>query len=147
MDKETTAAADTLIITLTNHPPVKIKEDNWPVIASADDDGYDGQVYEQSNRMWERGITVRQHADGRTLVYGVYDFETHFQKEKSVRVCGGKLITVQRADAEHIGDFGPIIDAIREVGEWMVSNTGEAMFQRLINECIGNLPVLELDAE
>ncbi len=56
-------------ITLTGRAPVRIAEDQWPIIASAK--RFDGQVECQANRTWH--LTVRQHADGRAIVYGVYD--------------------------------------------------------------------------
>jgi hypothetical protein len=60
------AAPKVRTITLTDRPPVKVREDLWPVIASAR--RYDGQVECQANHLWH--LTVRQHEDGRTLVYG-----------------------------------------------------------------------------
>lgn len=56
-------------ITLTGRAPVRIAEDQWPIIASAK--RFDGQVECQANHTWR--LTVRQHTDGRTIVYGVYD--------------------------------------------------------------------------
>ncbi len=53
-------------ITLTGRAPVKIRDEEWPLIAS--DSWHDGKVEcEAVRRAW---LKVRQHADGRTLVYG-----------------------------------------------------------------------------
>jgi hypothetical protein len=57
----------TRTITLTSRPPVRIVEDEWPIIAQAS--GYTGEHECQANRTWT--IKVRKHADGRHLVYGV----------------------------------------------------------------------------
>jgi hypothetical protein len=48
-------------ITLSNRPPVRIIDADWPEIAKA----------EVRSDMVNRSLRVRRHADGRTLVYGV----------------------------------------------------------------------------
>lgn len=52
-------------ITLTDRRPVAIDEDEWPVIGSAYSDA--SEVLRPSSRAW---LKVRQHQDGRTIVYG-----------------------------------------------------------------------------
>ena len=61
-------ASENLTITLTNRAPVSIVKADWPVIASAKD--YDRECESQANRTWR--LTVRQHEDGRAIVYGAY---------------------------------------------------------------------------
>lgn len=61
----TTTTAKKIEITLSEKRPVKIVADEWPVIARADD--HDGQVQCQANTEWY--IKVREHADGRRIVY------------------------------------------------------------------------------
>lgn len=71
-------------ITMTNRPPVRIEDDNWPVLAEGSE--FDGQFEAQANRRaW---IKVRQHEDGRTLVYGKYT--TCYQGERDR--AGGELL-------------------------------------------------------
>jgi hypothetical protein len=53
-----------LTITLTGLQPVTIIEDDWPLIACAED---------------TRHLTVRQHQDGRAIVYGYYCHDTASQ--------------------------------------------------------------------
>ena len=53
-------------ITLTDRAPVQIDEAVWPRIAYAT--RHDGEVECQANHKWH--LTVRQHADGRRIVYG-----------------------------------------------------------------------------
>lgn len=67
-----------LTITLSGRAPVTVVKDDWPVIASASDDSYSGDPgrWHQAKQRGECDmyrITVRQHADGRTIVYGVLD--------------------------------------------------------------------------
>ncbi len=55
-----------LKIALTGRAPVRIDTDDWPMIASAN--AFSGRHECQANTT--ASITVRQHADGRALVYG-----------------------------------------------------------------------------
>lgn len=65
-------------ITLTGRRPVTISEDAWPEIARATGDNYNGTDparHAQAARQGELdeyAIRVRQHADGRAIVYGTY---------------------------------------------------------------------------
>jgi hypothetical protein len=73
-----TTETKTRTVTLTGRAPVKIREDEWPVIAEASGDSFRGDVgrYRQAQGQGEIDtytIKVRQHADGRSLVYGILD--------------------------------------------------------------------------
>jgi hypothetical protein len=109
-------------ITLTDHAPVRVREDHWPIIASAR--SHDGQVECQANRRWY--LTVRQHEDGRTIVYGHYS--SAFSNERDL--YAGELL-----DATTDGDA--IVSAIRSVG-------GRCGCDELIDECIADLPAIDL---
>lgn len=56
----------TIKITLSERRPVTIVEADWPVIAEAR--AHDGQMLVQANTEWF--IKVREHRDGRRIVYG-----------------------------------------------------------------------------
>ena len=58
----------TRTITLTGRAPVRIREDEWPVIASGSYKDWDNQYEFQANREWKASIRVRQHPDGRKHV-------------------------------------------------------------------------------
>jgi hypothetical protein len=140
-----------LTITLTGRPPVKITKDEWPVIASAEDKEYDNQYEFRANRRASWKLIVRQHNDGRTIVYGIYSYSSQYQGEGGSDIRGGELITVLDADAESVGDAEPIIAAIKRVGEDMEGRVPEdggswskGYFPRLIHECIADLPAVEL---
>lgn len=139
-----------LTITLTGRAPVKIKKEEWPVIASAADTDFDGQYDFQANRKAEWSLAVRQHRDGRTIVYGKWQYQSKFQNEADGEVRGGELITVTGADAEVVGDTEPIIAAIQRVAEDLEARIdvegryGEGRFARLAHECVADLPAVEL---
>lgn len=66
MATTTTKTKKTITITMSETAPVRIDPALWPVIASAET--HDGKVECQANTEWV--IKVREHADGRRLVYG-----------------------------------------------------------------------------
>lgn len=61
-----TTEKKTITITMSETAPVEVDPEQWPVIASAST--HDGKVECQANTEWV--IKVREHADGRRLVYG-----------------------------------------------------------------------------
>jgi hypothetical protein len=119
MTTMTTTESKTRTITLTDRPPVKIRDDEWPLIAEGH--WYDSPHKHQANR--ECHIRVRQHEDGRAIVYAQYD--TAYQGERGQRA--GAVLT---ADED-------IAAAIRRVGE-----TGNC--QQCIDYCIADLPAEEI---
>jgi len=119
-------------ITLTDRRPVKIIEDEWPVLARATGDSYQGDDYARRQQAQAIGelddyyLYVRQHAEGRTIVYGILDAANAWTCSESRR--GGQLLD---AGAD-------IAAAIREVGE----DCG--LPDSVIRECIADLPAEEI---
>lgn len=112
-----------LTITLTGRPPVSIDRDLWPVLCSAH--RHDGREYEsQANRHFR--LTVRQHQDGRAVVYGSY--QSNWQDERDRR--GGELLTADQAGLAH----DSITDAIRRVCDALDFDRAVA------EECIASMP-------
>jgi hypothetical protein len=113
-------------ITLTDRPPVRIDEDNWGIIAMASD--HDNQYECQANTVWS--IRVRQHDDGRTIVYAVKDSGP-----------GGQYLGFKASRAGELLDkectMDDICAAIRRVGEY-------ADCADLIDDCIADLPAEEI---
>ena len=145
---DTTTTSKTRTITLTDRPPVKIKEDEWPVIAtgSADDDD-SSQPGNPPNREWTRTIRVRQHTDGRAIVYGVYDYETAFQGANGAAAKRGTLLWPTATPDQ-------IITAIRAVGSDLADAEEAAAIEparkdairwrEAVQACIADLPAVEL---
>jgi hypothetical protein len=121
MTTMTTTETKTCTIILTDRAPVKIRDDQWPLIASAKThDG--GQHEHQANRTWS--IRVRQHEDGRAIVYAIYG--SNWQNEHGRRA--GALLTADES----------IPDAIRRVGT-------AAGCVDCIDGCIADLPAVKLE--
>ena len=134
----TTNDPKTRTITMTGRPPVKIREDEWPIIAAGDWDEHDGQIAQQANRTWSLTLRVRQHADGRAIVYGTYFYGTNFQHESSFGARAGILVA-----------GGDLPAAITKVGETLRARMEDAddnaakglrHIQAAVAECIGDLP-------
>jgi hypothetical protein len=124
-----TTTTKVLTITLTGRRPVRVDTAAWPAIASAADDSYRGNDYARHQQALYRGevdryrLTVRQHADGRALVYGVLDAANG---GRSIR--GGELLT-------------PGADVAAAIARVAVACN---LPEFLAHLCIGRLPVEEL---
>ncbi len=138
-----------LTITLTGRPPVKITKEEWPVIASADEKEYDNQYEFQANRTATWKLIVRQHNDGRTIVYAIHSYSSQFQGESGRDLRGGEMITVADVTPECVGDTAPVVEAIQRVAEEIEARMPEGqwstgVFPRLAHECTADLPAVEI---
>ena len=122
----------TRTITLTNRRPVKIVEEEWPIVAKATGDSYascDYSRYQQARSQGELDefyLRVRQHADGRAIVYGLLAGAKAWTGTDSWK--GGELVAAG----------GDIAGAIRSVG------TSGGFPESVINDCIAALPAEEI---
>jgi hypothetical protein len=114
----------TRTITLTARPPVRIVEDDWPIIASASD--YAGQVESQASEEW--GVYVRQHEDGRRIAYAYRDRGTGGMPIEYRGSRGGELLVA----------IDDIAAAIRRVGDQV------GIPEHTIADCIADLPAEDL---
>lgn len=96
-------------ITLTDRAPVAITADKWPLIASAEDNDFDGQSDFQANRKSKWFLGIRQHKDGRTIVYATYSYATNLQNEHDYRIKHGVFLPTS--------DETAIIEAMKSVIE------------------------------
>lgn len=107
-----TNSAKIRIITLTGRRPVMISEAAWPIVSAAD--GEDGHSC----------LTVRQHADGRSIVH-------------AVRLSNGADGYVVRK-GEVVGSVDDVVEAIRRVAAC-------CGVSYLADECIERMPPVSLD--
>jgi hypothetical protein len=125
-----TTTMTTIRIPMSEQRPVTIDPEAWPVIASATD--HDGQVKCQANNEWR--IKVRQHSDGRRIVYGSHDAGNGGQHIGFRPTYGGFLVDA-RAKEREVDD--ETIRAIRRVAG-LIDRTD------LGEDCIQDMPAAEL---
>lgn len=112
-------------ITLTDRAPITIDPAKWGVIARAS--GWHGGAIEmQANEEW--ALYVRQHDDGRAVVYGYRDRGNGGMPLSYRGTYGGELLAA--------GDDIPA--AIRRVGKRVGA-------MDIIDECIADLPPVDLE--
>jgi hypothetical protein len=133
IDEITVSDAKTRTITLSDRPPVKIVEEEWPIIASAK--YWDTQHESQANRTWS--LRVRQHQqDGRTIVYGIRS--TRFQGERGA--AAGELLTPPEG-AQIKDDEWYVWDEIPAAIKRVAARCG---CERIADDCIADLPAVEI---
>lgn len=129
-----------LTITLTGRPPVRITKDDWPIIASASDKAHDNEYEFQANRKAEWKLIVRQHADGRTIVYGIYTYSTSYRGSHSAELRGGELLAADTDIPAAIAQVASALEVRMPEGvRW-----GPGVFPRLAHECTADLPAVEI---
>jgi len=97
-------------ITLTGRRPVKINEAEWPTLAQGVWTDHDGTIREQANRTWTLSLRVRQHADGRAIVYATYEYDTQFQGEPDYACRVGRLVDAGADLPTIITEVGRLMD-------------------------------------
>jgi len=123
-------------ITLSDRPPVKITDDDWPVIAWATGDSYgDGDCARRSQALLQGecdryALRVRRHADGRAIVYAIVDAAASAWHEPA----GG-----------HDWRGGELVDAGADLAA-VIRRVGESggIPDHVIREAIADLPAEEL---
>jgi len=114
-------------ITLTNRAPVSITDENWPLIAEGRyaRDTHNGNPlpeYEYDTHT----VRVRQHADGRAIVYAILVGATSWTGTEDART------------GELLAPGADIVGCIRRVG------SDCDMHEQAISACIADLPAEEL---
>jgi hypothetical protein len=125
-------------ITLTGRRPVTIDEDDWPLIARASGDDYGGldrarhQQASDQGELDEYSLRVRQHADGRAIVYGTYTEGWHTSHDGLTHA--GEIVD------NPPGDYSArrIEDALERVGDTL------GVPPQLIADAIADLPAEKL---
>lgn len=122
-------------ITLTNRPPVKIKEENWPVIASAKDEDWDTQYESQANQTWKWSIAVRRHKDGRAIIYATYTHTSQWAGSNDTYDRQGEYLAYKDVPLEHICTAITSVCARMQGERW----------DSIKDQCIAGLPAEDLD--
>lgn len=130
----TTPEAKTRTITMSDRAPLRIREEDWPILAKAR-----GQSKESHNgtpvpehEVDHYYLTVRQHQDGRTIVYAHLDANPSWTGSED------------RREGEVLGRLGEaptdadLVAAIRRIGERC------GLPDRMIRDCIADLPAEEV---
>ena len=128
-------------ITLTDRPPVRIDEDEWGVVASASDKEFDNQYEFQANRISKWYIGVREHDDGRCIVYATYSYTTNYQNSRGYSAKRGVMLPKDST-------MDDVVKAIKEVASDIsgAEHDGEdsSRWPTLANDCIADLPAEEI---
>lgn len=142
----TTTEKKKIAVTMAERSPLKLDPELWPLIASAE--RHDGAVEVQANTLWY--IRVREHQDGRRVVYGGKVAGNGGQYAGFRELRGGYLVDSVRDETRtprEDGEGGPLtwvfpdeqetIRAIRRVA-------GIIGDDQMGADCIGDLPAEEL---
>ena len=124
----------TRTITLTGRPPVRIVEEQWPVVAYAAYENFQGEVRDQAVRTWDASIRVRQHEDGRVLIYAMDRHWSAFPHEAGYEFRGGYLLAAS----------GDVCETVIRLAEEIVAAGGGEYMRTLGRECIADLPAEEI---
>jgi hypothetical protein len=130
----TTTTNDKIRITMSERRPLSVSKTEWPVIARAD--WYNGEHEFQANTI--RKIRVRQHADGRRLVYGLQEAGNGGQHIGTRNPEAGFLLPRVTGPGCSPDEEGTV-RAIRRVA-------GILGDPALGDECIADLPAEDLDS-
>lgn len=137
MSTVTSEKAKTIEIIMSERRPLKIDPSVWTLIAQAE--YYNGQHRSQANTI--RQIKVRQHEDGRRIVYGMQFAGNGGQHAGTRNPAGGFLLSAVDINGKPCTNGYPDEDgtvrAIRRVGG-IIEDDG------LAAECIADLPAEEI---
>lgn len=130
-------------ITMTGRKPIKIHDDEWPIIAVGLWKDWDNTYECQANCTWKLVIRVRQRADGRTVVYGVYEYDTCWQGRPNFEAKVGLFAETDEKIPETITRVGALLRTRLEDAD---EDAGRALrhITEVVAECIGDLPAEEL---
>lgn len=129
-------------VVLTDRPPVKVAENAWPILSESTASWHDGDAACTANRKSAWSLAVRQHADGRALVYGSYEHTTWHESERDYHVRRGVLLPPGTGAIE-------IVQAIRSVASAIAEaecvEVDRSRWQEVAQECIAGMPAEALD--
>ena len=129
-------------IRLTGRPPVTVSKEQWPLIATAEKEWHNGPEYDsdQSSYWWMR---VRQHDNGRAVVYAGYRYETRVQGEKDIEHYRG--VMVPEGSIEAICAAVAVVAS--QISELPADGCDDEKWPALAEECLQDMPPERLDDE
>ena len=128
-------------ITLTGRPPVKVSNEDWGLIASANDMDHDNQYDFQANRISKWFVGVRQHDDGRTIVYATYSHTSNYQGERGYSAKRGVLLPVGTT-VDQIADS--VFEVCKDIAQAEHQGEDAGRWTELMHKCLADLPAEEL---
>lgn len=142
LEKQTTMTTTTnrLRIVMSETAPVCIDPTVWRKIALAK--RHDGAVECQANTEWF--IAVREHEDGRRLVYGVQDAGGGGQYAGYCTKRAGYLVKIAGVGGEGCAYAARFKTREEETIRAIRRVAGVIEDDQLADECIGDLPATEL---
>lgn len=94
---------DYTVIFMTGRIPLRIVSRDWPIISRAEQDlGSGGIVY----------MRVRQHSDGRRIVYGVKEFDD----KDGYRVLGADGYLLEKDNDSGSSTYDAVLNVIKGIG-------------------------------
>ncbi len=128
-----TPNAGKLTIALTGRAPITIDKADWPMIARSRID-WTEDAHQKKFR-----LVVRQHADQRAIVYGIYEYRTSYAGDQPRSERGG----------EYLSNSRDIPGAIARVGHWLSEQPHAKgdyqIWQNLIYKTVSKLPAVEVN--
>lgn len=126
----------TRIIPMTCRAPVRIVEDEWPIVAQGPAKVFEGPYDFQANWTFTVMIAVRKHADGRCLVYGTAKYASNYQGSNAIDARAGELVSVdERVAAGILSVAETLCEIVTEQGQEFTAD-----INRAARECISRLP-------
>ena len=132
---------DTRTITLTGRRPVKINDDQWPLIASASDKDWDGQHECQANCISKWFVGVRQHDDGRAIVYATYSYSSNWVNARNFASKRGVLLSAGASDDDINSAISEVCDDIASAEH---KDDDASRWDGLMHECVADMPAESL---
>ena len=133
-----------MTIILTGRRPVTIDPNEWPYVALAENRDHDSEVPCQANRTWRCGLIVRQHADGRMIVYGGIHYDSNFAHDRDYDWNGGELLSLEGATDVPSAIRRVHLSARLDCEDDETREKLSRMWAPMARECIADLPAEDL---
>lgn len=131
-------------ITLTGRPPVTVTEADWPELASDEDYWHNSHHWSTADPRERLTIAVRQHSDGRALVYSTYSYCSSHPRERDRVFRRGALLPEGSGMDAIVSAIQTVAGQMAEALELECCSTLVESPESLAHGCIADLPAEEL---